>query len=97
MNNVQAVKKVLFEVFGDLVSEKTINASVFSGKSDPGQWSSQAKVVVHTENGIPHPLNYDSSTIYEKWEEVNKKLQALGKNLYHEYVNGAVIAFYEGF
>jgi hypothetical protein len=93
MNKKQAVIEAIHKVFGDFVDKDRIKKAVFTGKSDPGQWSPKALVVVHTESGIPNPCNYPE--LYDKWYKINDELKQMGFNLSFEPVNGAVIAFYE--
>jgi hypothetical protein len=95
MTNVQAVKQALLKVFAHYgVTKKMLDGCVFSGKNDPGQNSPSAPVIVGCETGVPNPSNYDVK-VMELWYEVNDLLVEMGHPLYHEPVNGGVVAFYK--
>ncbi len=95
MTNVQAVKHALLTVFADYgVTKEMLNGCVFSGKNDPGQNSPNAPVIVGCETGVPNPSHYNEK-VMSMWYKVNDILKEMGYPLYHEPVNGAVVAFYK--
>ena len=97
MTNLDRVRLAIHEAFWWNFSEfedspevtRGIEQATYTGEDDPGGWSPGAEVIVHCESGIPNGL-YDGY-IMDKWDSIS---DGLG-DLYHEHVNGAVIAFYK--
>lgn len=88
MSNREKVIRALCEVFN--LKREQVERDVFTGKTDPGQWSPRAEVVIHTEGAIPSDGGY-SVSITEKWFAVTEKLDGL----FCEPVNGAVVAVHK--
>jgi len=88
------VRQSILKVFGRYISEdvktarRIIEQSTFTGKDDPGGWSRNAAVIIHTESGIPNG-SWDTR-MFEKWFSVSELLT----DHFCEHVNGAVIGVY---
>jgi hypothetical protein len=100
MTNLEAVRRAMMKVLG--ISRATAERHTYTGATDPGEWSPRAAVVVHTEfigagdEFIPNPGACDCSTAdFERWFTIDREVQANGCDLFHEPVNGAVIAFHK--
>ena len=92
-SRLQRVKDAIVEVFGSLIeagtgrkAQEVVDKDVYTGESDPGQWSPTAVAIIHCEDGIPNGT-YDN-VIIEKWFDVTNLLG----DMYVEHVNAAVIA-----
>lgn len=92
---LKRTREAIFEVFGEYISsnpeiaKEIIKKSTYTGKDDPGGWSPEAAVIIHTESGIPSGL-FDCD-LFERWFEVSAKL----KTHYCEHINAAVIGVYK--
>ena len=103
MEAIDAVKKAIYEIFGDYIAwncetnpketKALIDRCVYRSDEDPGGWAPHAVVVVHTETGIPTPA-YNNMNTMEQWFEVDEIVREHGHNLYGETINGAIHAFY---
>ena len=96
MRATTAVYRALQNQFRGIVPMDLFKKHIYTGKSDPGEWSPGALVVVHTECGLPNPCDGDGCSMDEEWRKVDKDASyLLGYAIYHEPVNGAVVAFYK--
>ena len=88
------VRSAIFKKLGRAISsdpkeaKRIIEEATFTGRTDPGEWSPSAAVVIHLETGIPTP--YDSVRADNAWFDISDSL----KTHYVEYINGAVLAVY---
>ncbi len=95
---ILALKRAILEQLGDHIGNSfeavpVINASVYTGAADPGQWAPRAVAVIHCESGIPNG-SYDVE-VSEKWFNITNELQGLGHDVFVETINDAVKAVYE--
>ncbi len=70
------------------LTQKQVRCDVFTGKTDPGEWSPSAQVVIHTEGFIPDAIFGDM----DAWSRIDDVVQAQGFNVFSEPINAAVIA-----
>jgi len=92
MRMLEQTRKAIVEVFGDFLGDNPMEATrrhTYTGKDDPGGWSPQAAVVIHTETFLP---SIDEGIfMIEKWDEVSDKLDGH----FVEHINGGVSAVYK--
>ena len=86
-----AIKENFWQFLGDTpedpIVDSIVRRSTYLAEDDPGGWAPRAVCVVHTESGLPNGA-YDWR-IEDLWFKVSNSLP-----IYHEPVNGAVIAWY---
>ncbi len=99
MSARQAVIESFIEVCsGRIAGTKTealaiLRRQVHTGTTDPGGWAKNAKVVVHLE-GMVGDWCYDVECT-ELAFKIDEKCKERGHDIFHEYVNSAVMAFFE--
>jgi len=90
-NQLARVRQALLRHFGPMIgpdAKQIIKEATFTGRTDPGEWSPKACVVVHCESGIPSGTY--SIREQEKWFDISRELG----DIYAEHVNSCVVAFY---
>ena len=78
MSVLNRTRNAIYNEFHDWIPGETkkekmavIREATYSGSKDPGQWSPDAAVVIHTESGIPRSASSAESrkllTSYKLW------------------------------
>ena len=88
----QAIKVAIRTQFPE-VTQKLVDQAVYLAEDDPGQWAERSLIVIHTEDGIPNP-SYANTSVLDAWFYLDEALQKSGWNVYHECINGGVMACY---
>jgi len=84
----KTIREMIQVCFG--VNKNDAESHILTGKDDPGGWSPDASTVIHAEyfNFVDY-YDFDSSF------ELTKLANENGVNGHFEWVNAAVLAFYE--